>query len=87
MSPEQKNNTWQNIRDGISIGTFIFCLGILWQGAAFYTTVNNYMRDHKDKHVDIDNSLIKQGSEIEVLKQWKVATTGQPFRGNADATK
>ena len=87
MTTEQRGNTWQNIRDGISIATFIFCLGILWQGAAFYTTVNNYMRDHKEKHIEIESRLFIQANELEVLKQWKVARTQRPFQENENVAR
>lgn len=79
MPEERKINTWQGIRDGVSIGTFIFCLGIFWQVASFVTKVNSYIETHKGLHQEIETKLTVQNNAISILRDWKVSVTQKPF--------
>jgi hypothetical protein len=70
---------WQLFRDVLLSGTFLFCLGILWQTSAFVTKVNDFMALQKDEWIKVDVRVKIMESDLQVLKEWKVARTQQPF--------
>jgi hypothetical protein len=70
---------WQLIRDVLLSGTFLFCLGILWQTSSFVTKVDDFMAQQKDEWIKIDVRVKLAESDLQILKEWKVARTQQPF--------
>lgn len=75
-------NKWQLIRDVLLSGTFIFCLGILWQAASFCQSMKDYVADHGQKHIQIDCKIKTIENDVQILKEWKIAKTQKPFVEN-----
>lgn len=88
MSDETKKIAWQGIRDFFLGGTFIFCLTILWQMAAFVQSVKDFQVKQKELQQEVDIKFSVIYNELDVLREWKVSVTQKPFYpGNMENTR
>ena len=78
---QQLKSVWGIIRDILIAGGFILMVMTFWNTATFVQKINDFIESQKDCHITINKTIDQQGSDINVLKEWKVATTGKPFRG------
>lgn len=88
MTEEIKKRSWQGIRDFILGGTFLACLGTLWQMSAFVQSVKDFESAQQISHTDIEIKFSTIFKELDVLREWKVSTTQKPFYpGNNNASR
>jgi hypothetical protein len=69
----------QMVRDILLSGTFLFCIGILWQTSSFVTKVNDFMAQQKEEWVKVDVRIKIMESDMAKMKEFVVIKTQRPF--------
>ena len=69
----------QMVRDILLSGTFLFCIGILWQTSSFVTKVNDFMAQQKEEWIKVDVRVKIVEDDMAKVKEYVVIHTQKPF--------
>jgi hypothetical protein len=82
MAPENRrnvDNVRSIVRDIVSGGTFLGLIGLVFYAGQLVERFDNFCKTQNEINIKTNERIIQTSNDVSVLRDWKVASTQQPF--------